>query len=530
MNKPLLLIICDFLLISLLSLASFDQKSLGDDDPNVTKGTDTQSAADMLAALNLALAEEQASQEALETELSSIKRDLNDTRSILENKEASLETIRTNLVITEQRAQDLEGQRARLEREYENTQNTVRFLQDQYVSAKEEADSLEKNLASSSQDAAVSQAKLETIQSELSSRRAEASQMQQKIDALERERRAAEATKFKLALDLKQSQTESIIVKEQLEVARDDVQSARSDVAFARQEIVNARSEVKYARTEVAVARDEVSRVVEEKQTIQQHANELATGVNSLAEKSEQIKEEIRNNTPLTANSIYNDVRNNQIETRFFAARSGLFGQRVTRDETAKSIIATDGQRYYILYHIDDTPLSLVSAESNWEQLSGVVSRQSTSYSIPQLASLVLDPRILVVPVGRTQAEGLGAKIYPLSKDPYRFQEAVLVGSKESYFGEVSFQLAPEHPNYVKMQRRSRGTLFGKFSPSRGDLVFSKTGELLGIMASNKYCAVFRDVRMSRKIRFGSDVVENETAQVLGQMRSRFQSLPQTLQ
>ena len=526
----MLIIICDFLLISLLSLASFDQEPEKADGSAVTEGVDAQSAKDMLDALTMALAEEQSNQASLEEELHSLRNNLSDTKSVLQNREASLATIQTNLDATSKRAEELEKQRTRLEKEFDNTQKTVTFLQDQYLSTKAEANKLQTDLASSSKTAAVSQAKLDTIKSELTVRRQEASNMQEKIDALEVERRAAEAEKFKLALDLKQSQTTAIVVKEQLAVARDDVETARSDVAFSRQELINARSEVKYARTEVSVARDEVARAVDEKETIQRHAEKLATGVNSLAEKSEEIKDEIRNSTPLTANSIYNDFRNNQIDTRFFAAKSGLFGQRVTREKKTKSILATDGKRYYILYHIDDTPLSIVNTDANWEQLTGVVSRQNVSYSIPVLSGLAMDPRILVVPVGRAQAERLQCKIYPLAADPYKFQEAVLVGSQEAYFGEVSFQLDPKHPSYVKMERRSIGKLFGKFTPSRGDLVFSKTGELLGIMANSKYCAVFQEVTMNRKLTFGLEVSEQETSRVLAQMRSQFQMLPFQLQ
>jgi hypothetical protein len=530
MSKPLLIIICDFLLISLLSLASFDQEPDKAEGPAVTKGADAQSAKDMLDVLTLALEAEQSSQESLESELNALKSDLTDTQSTLQDRETSLESIQSNLAKTEEKAKELEKQKTRLEKEFDTTQQTVTFLQNQYLNTKEEAAKVKNDLASTSKDAAVSQAKLDTIQSELTVRRQDASNMQRKIEDLEKERRAAEAEKFKLALDLKQSQTVAIVVKEQLAVARDDVDTARSDVAFSRQELVNARSEVKFARTEVAVARDEVDRVVDEKKTIQRHADQLATGVNSLAQKSEEIKDEIRNSTPLTANSIYNEFRNNQIDTRFFAAKSGLFGQRVTREKKTKSIIATDGTRYYILYHIDDTPLSLVNTDASWEQLTGVVSKGSVSYSIPVLSDLAMDPRILVVPVGLAQAERLGSKIYPLAEDPYKFQEAVLVGSQESYFGEVSFQLDPKHPSYVKMERQSLGKLFGKFTPSRGDLVFSKTGELLGIMANSKYCTVFKDIKMNRKLKFGIEVLEKDTSRVLGQMRSQFQKLPFQLQ
>ncbi|MCS1411822.1 MAG: Chromosome partition protein Smc [Verrucomicrobia subdivision 3 bacterium] len=521
MNKSLLIIICDFLLISLL--ASFDLDSPNSGNSAITSGEEAQSAKDMLDALNLALEEEQKNQASLTAKLTDLKEDLSATRTILKDREDKLETVQDSLAETERRAKELETQRSRLEQEFESTQKNFEFLQQQYLSTKAEAGKLKSSLASTSKTAAVSKAKLETIQAELTVRHQEAVQMQAKIEDLEKERRANEAEKFNLALDLKQSQTEVIVTKEHLAASRDDIKAARADSAFARQVATNALSEIKIARTEAASLRDE-------KNALQQHAYTLATGISNLAEKSEQIKDEIRSNRPLTANAIFDQFRNNQIDTRFFAAKSGLFGQRTTRERNAKSILVNDGKRYYLLYHIDDTPLSLVTTDANWEQLTGVVSRGSVSYSIPMLDGLAMDPRILVVLVGRTQAERLGSKIYQLATDPYKFQDAVLVGSRESYFGEVGFQADPNHMDYVMMKRRTLGKLFGKFSPSRGDLVFSKIGELLGIMVNNKYCAVFRNIHLSGQIKFGTDISETETAKVLGQMHNQFQVLPFHLQ
>ena len=38
-------------------------------------------------------------------------------------------------------------------------------------------------------------------------------------------------------------------------------------------------------------------------------------------------------------------------------------------------------------------------------------------------------------------------------------------------------------PEYLKMDHSVVRGLFGKFNPSHGDLVFNKSGELLGVMA-----------------------------------------------
>ena len=516
MNRPLLIIICDFLLISLLPLARFEQDAPAVEVSEASAEETLQNSADMVKVLELALLEEKTAQDNLAAEISALKENLSATQTTLQEREETLETVQDNLAETEQRAREVEARRSQLEKDIQTAQEKAAFLARERRAAEAEAKKLETSLASVAKNAAVSEAKRETIEAELAVRRRESTQMQKKIETLEQERRAAEAENTELALELRQSKTEALLAKEHLAVVR-------ADVAHARQEVVNARAEVKIARTETAIVR-------EEKDDLKQHADKLATGVANLSEKSEQIQDEIRNNRPLTANGIFDEFRKNQIDTQFSAVKRGVFGQPVTRKRRSKNIVATDGERYYILYHIGDTPLSLVMPDAGWRQLTGIVSREETQYSIPMLGVSSLDPRILAVPVGREQAEQLGSKIYSLAADPYKFQEAVLVGSRESYFGEVGFRVDPDHSDYVKMERSAFGKLFGKFAPSRGDLVFSKTGELLGIMANNHYCAVFKNIQLNRQIQFGAEVSETETAEVLKQIRDQFQALSSSLQ
>ena len=86
----------------------------------------------------------------------------------------------------------------------------------------------------------------------------------------------------------------------------------------------------------------------------------------------------------------------------------------------------------------------------------------------------------------------LGAKVYRTSSDPFKFQDAVIVSAQGDYYGECKFQIDVKTPSYVKLDRSFLKGLFGKFNPSRGDLVFSRTGDLLGIMANNSFCMVIR--------------------------------------
>jgi hypothetical protein len=482
MNKPLLIIICDFLLISLLSLARFDQQPpVEPDEPELTEADEAQGAEDMMEALKMALEQERQSKEDLTRELQSMQDNLQNKETVLAEKETKIETIEDNLEDVERKANQLQRERQMLKQQYDDTQKNVAFLQEQYVNVKNEAKQLQETLSSSTVQATDSKARLETIQSELEVRRQEAQQMQDKMEALDKERKAAEEEKFQLALELKQSQTAEVIIREHYDAAKDEVQIARADVEYSRRQVAEAKNEIDVARQEVAVVR-------QEKERIQDHADALAEGVDNLAIKSEEIIEDIRNNTPLAANTIYNDFVENRITTRFFAARSGLFGQTIDKKSETNSVLVRDGDKIYALYHVDGTPFRIWQGESDWEQLTGVVNRYEKAYSVALMSCIEADPRILVVPVGGKQADVLGGKIYSLAENPFKFQEAVLVGAQQGYYGEAEFKLDPKNPDYVKMEKQAFRKLVGKFSPSRGDLVFSKTGELLGIMVNNTHC------------------------------------------
>jgi hypothetical protein len=54
------------------------------------------------------------------------------------------------------------------------------------------------------------------------------------------------------------------------------------------------------------------------------------------------------------------------------------------------------------------------------------------------------------------------------------------------------------------MDRNSLKGLFGKFNPSTGDLVFSRTGELLGVMVNNTYCVILHDFGAVDTVHFGN--------------------------
>jgi hypothetical protein len=162
--------------------------------------------------------------------------------------------------------------------------------------------------------------------------------------------------------------------------------------------------------------------------------------------------------------------------------------------------------------------------------LTGALVRGGTTIPIRLLSFYQLDPRIVLIPVTQTEAKQLGGTPYRTSPDPYKFQDAIVVGAQEGYYGECSFQIDVSTPLYLKMDHNSLKGLFGKFNPSRGDLVFSRMGELLGVMANSTYCMMIKGFTPTATLQFAQDVRNQQPAETLGRLYTLISKLPSKLQ
>jgi hypothetical protein len=135
------------------------------------------------------------------------------------------------------------------------------------------------------------------------------------------------------------------------------------------------------------------------------------------------------------------------------------------------------------------------------------------------------------MPVTQAEAGRLGSKAYRISSDPNKFQDAVLVGADEGYYGQCNFQIDLNTPGYVKLDHdRLKWFLAGKFLSSRGDLVFTRTGELLGVMVNDTYCLPIHDFAAAVTFQFNQDLRGQHTGATLAQLYNYVFKLPLRLQ
>jgi hypothetical protein len=179
-----------------------------------------------------------------------------------------------------------------------------------------------------------------------------------------------------------------------------------NEVASAEKQRLSTQLQV--AETEKRAAAENAVRMQEQVKVEREEKAKLAENVKTLATKSGELTQEIRENRPLTANTIFTIFATNRVEAHFDAFRSGLLG--TSRRKDTQTILATDGTNTFAVCHIQDTPLTLWNPGTDWEELNGNLTRNGAGFPIASLSFSLRDPRVILIPVPRAQAAKLGGK------------------------------------------------------------------------------------------------------------------------
>ena len=319
----------------------------------------------------------------------------------------------------------------------------------------------------------------------------------------------------------REKQSLASLAKEQAEAKR-QIEGLTMAVVVAEADKQNLRKQADELEGQVRAERAE-------RASVELSNTQLAQGVGQLAQKSGELTSEIRDNRPVNANVLFNDFLRNRVNASFSATRNGLFGPFAV-NRSIPTVFTTDGRRVFALVHAEDTIFSLESPGDDWAQV-GVAFDRPPSYhtSAASVEFLALDPRVIVVPVSPEQAAALGAKVYPIAREPFKFPEAVLINATGKGYGTVGFKLDPERPGYVRVDNRLFKRIFGDFAPSRGDIVFSQTGDLLGIMVNSDYCALIGNFSPAATLPTG-DATPKHTGRIIDALAAQIRRLPLQLQ
>ena len=511
MNRSILIIICDFLLVSLLAFSTVDLGKLADEGttPQVKTMFETNapdSGKDLAAVMKLALEEEKGQRDQLINELTTTRNTAGEREIQVQKYEQELkaqsQTFQKTLQEREQEAALLKQQRAQLEKQFTAAQSNVQTLN--------------QKLQTTSADALMSKEQVAAMEGELRKRALERAQeaavLQQQLAELSKSNQVGESERQRLATELQVAEAEKRNAVRQVAQFQEQVQAERAE-----------KEKLADGVKTLALKSGELSDGVK---TLAAQSGELSDGVKSLAVKSGELTQEIRENRPLAPNTIFSEYLANRVMAEINGTRPGIFVGETTRRKETRTVVVSDGTNTFALAHVEDTPIALWNPGTEWQRFAGTLGRSGATVPIRSLSFHMQDPRILFMPVTKAEAEKLGGKIYQTSSSPFKFQDVVLAGVGEDYYGECRFEIDTATPGYLKLDRSVVKGIFGKFNPSRGDLVFSRTGELLGIMANNTYCMMLRNFEAAATFPFGADVSNLSVGPTLAAFYSSIVRMP----
>lgn len=530
MNRTLLLILCDFLLLNLLALTQWEEIDpvvLQDEPTAIELKEDKPDAVTPKDDMFLLLKAE------LEKESSK--------RSELERR---LQFAEANFQSQEKAMSDLRQNTGNLETKLQDNQKAYQDLSTQYSIVSTSAAKNRQQIATLSGDLADRQKEIQETLRELAMREQEkqnaqlqSSNLTTRISVIESESRL-QKNQFEKILSEKESKRQSELQSKTAEMAalEKEWRTAERRLASLAGEVQGLNAKVQASEREKSMLREnvtdlktQVTVVQMEKEDLRRHTEKLTGGLEQLAATSTELTKEFRGSQAINMNQIFHEFLTNRVVVKISGMASGLFGSS-KKEKTTQTLLVRDLSGVYAVLHVIDTPLTVARPTSGLADINTVVSKRGRNLAFQPLEFLTADPRLIAIPVNETLAKISGLKIYDLTADPFKFPKAVLIAKGGTGFGEVEFRLDPKNPNFIKMKSGVFKRMFGDFSPSTGDLVFAKSGELLGVMVNSEFCVLLKNLQRVRGTRLDQNMRKIDSKRVLEEMKLRVDKLPYSVQ
>ena len=526
MNRSLLLVVCDFLLLSILALARFDIPEgavLAKDDQKVVSKevieriSDGESYDDVVAEL-------EATNETLLENLSSDKDDLVRQKEELEEQilerqkeleEKEKQIASRDEVIAGNEATIAQAQKdaAALAKQREEIAKKREELLQSNAASKKELELLAKNLEEAKKKQEELSALKEKKEKEAESMRVELAATLEKAKA---EERAAEEAKAMLEDEKKRSDAlvaSTAKIDQKIDTLNQGLEGVGKDLRVVGEGLAGVGDKISTVTKEVSSVKEDVTKVSEEVSGVKATVSEVSQEVSGVGSKVENIKKEVEESAAAqkenfdklnerqkqSLNEIFTKYEQNKVQLSLeFTHKGGFLGAEKKEKFTMDSIILADGSFAYTLVHAKESPFRLQPRPRKLISVEGEITAKKLKQPIAiREIAFMDDPRILIIPLyldPKKLVETTDIEIFSAPKNPYLFSEAVVVDSKEGRFGQTNFVRDEKDSRYIKVEHTSFAFLTGKFDPAKSDLVFSQKGELLGIMVNNNYAFHVKDL------------------------------------
>jgi|TARA_B110000037_G_scaffold221312_1_gene291819 hypothetical protein len=482
MNKSLLLIICDFLLISVLALVKFDPAPTT--DPVIAAEIEEGVSEDLMELLQNSLEIEAIKRAQLEEERTELAANL----TLTESARSKLSAEKENLI---EEKSELEKERERLAREKAETSITLSETRSTLESTSEELELTARERERLAAERSALAEEKTTLTENLANQTAETAALKASLDAQQAELHAAQAAINEAQAEATRLAEERASLATSLEVAQSERAQLDKSLQFTRDELSQTRAE----RTEA-----------------ERRASQLATDLTKIAQSSEAIQAEIKANQPISSNEIFRRYEQNRINISMTADISGLLGTR-SQTATLDAVAINSNGKRYIIFEESRAPFRI----NNLDQVVGIdgsIMNNGRRLPITRLSFLAADPRLIVIELMPTRDPALLSETFSLSTEPFRFQQAVLISHTLGAYGLTDFRLLPGGEGYVGVDRNLINQLTGEFQPNRGDYIFAQSGELLGIMVESQRGILINDLTIGAILPIG-DQFRPATAKAL---------------
>ena len=561
MNKTLLLILCDFLLLNLIHFTAWDKLDKESESTRAQGGAEKAGVmGDPTRDLELAAVRIKEREEDLKNQMAAVaalRNALTSTKEEMGNQLAAANIKGNQLAAAlsaEQQARadkekalsSTETQRLAILKEFEKQQARA-------AEAKQEREELATNNKDLTNRISQLTASIGDLNVNLNDEKAKVSDLSAELRAAEaiaeREKQAATAAKT----EAKAAQQVAATANTRAATANAEAQAAKSNAqaqiakveSMAEKRVQAANTIANTALKRVETAQAQVVATTKAKAQVEQalaatsaEKQELTKAViNEKQDKeiaqaaAQQLRDEIAKkipDQPINANMMATLYSQNRVNLLTTAARTLSKPKKESNTiliEVLEYDPATRKSSPYIhaITHVRETPYRLAANALGWRESAASLSGPNTeAQPLHHVRFLKSDPRIVIAPVGppdSPQVKALGVKPYKLAAKPFKFPKAFIMKRDGRSFGEVVFRMDPRNREYVKFDKSLVRSIMGDFSPSQGDLVFSQTGELLGIMANNRYCHVITGVSPAGAVVFGQHQ-SNSLAGTLAKMHA----------
>ena len=491
MNRSLLLVVCDFLLLSILALARFDvpkdaviaqdgQKVVSKEVvERISDGENYDDVVAELEATNETLLENLSSDKdalfeqklKLEAEIAERQKILEQKEQEIESKDAVIQGNKQALDLAKSEAEKLEAQRQEIESKREE------LLQSNAASQKE-LELLAKNLE-------------------------QAKKKSEELAELKSEKeREAQAARLELAASVERAKAQELAASEARALLMDE--KKRSDELLAStakidQKIDSLNKGLDGVGQDLKTVGEGLVGVGEKISTVSQDVSSVKAGVSKVEkdvqESAASQKENFRKlneRQTRSVNEIFTRYEQNKVTLELtYTHKFGITQSNREDKFSMDTILMVDGNFVYALVHAKDSPFRVEINPRRLVSVTGQIigSKLKKPLEVKEIAFMD-DPRMIIVPLyanPQDLVKSSGIELFQAPQNPFLFDDAVVVDVKDSRFGQTKCLRDEKDGRYIEVDERSFAFLTGAFNPGKGDLVFSQKAELLGIMVNGDY-------------------------------------------